>query len=170
MVIMKALFIGRFQPLHKGHLKVLEYASTQYDALLIGIGSSQYGHTLENPFTAQERKWMLKHALAELHITNFQIVCISDIHDPPRWVAHVCSLVPEFDVVLSNDEFTTDLFIEQGYVVNKTPIYKRDLYAGKEVRRRMVADEPWKALVPKEVYDIIQKINGVQRLKAIVQS
>lgn len=166
---MKALFIGRFQPVHNGHMSVLEYGITQYDTIIIGIGSSQYGHALENPFTAEERKQMLERSLAAHHITNFQITYVPDIHNPPQWVAYVCSLVPDFDVVLSNNEFTTRLFTDQGYVVNKTPIYNRDLYAGKEIRRRMIAGEPWKSLVPTPVYDTIQNLKGVQRLKALAK-
>lgn len=170
MVLMKALFIGRFQPVHKGHINVIEYGSTQYTDIIIGIGSSQYDHTLDNPFTAAEREQMLEHALAAHRVTNFQTVYIPDIHDPPRWVAHVCSLVPEFDVVLSNNEFTTRLFTNQGYTVHRTPIYKRDLYAGEEIRRRMIAGESWKFLVPTPVYEIIQNLKGAQRLQALAKS
>ena len=52
---MKALYIGRFQPFHKGHLKILQKLAKKYDEIIIGIGSSQYSNTLENPFTSEER-------------------------------------------------------------------------------------------------------------------
>ena len=42
---MKALFIGRFQPFHLGHLLLLQRLSTQYEEIIIGIGSSQYHDT-----------------------------------------------------------------------------------------------------------------------------
>ena len=56
---MNALFIGRFQPFHKGHLKIIQNISKEYDEIIIGIGSSQYGHALENPFTIDERITMI---------------------------------------------------------------------------------------------------------------
>ncbi|MEM3079801.1 MAG: adenylyltransferase/cytidyltransferase family protein, partial [Thermoproteota archaeon] len=51
----RGLFIGRFQPFHLGHLKAVEYIINRVDEVIIGIGSAQYSHTLENPFTAGER-------------------------------------------------------------------------------------------------------------------
>ena len=57
---MRALFIGRFQPFHKGHLKIIQQASETYDQILVGIGSSQYSHTVDNPFTAEERTEMIE--------------------------------------------------------------------------------------------------------------
>jgi len=57
---MKALFIGRFQPFHKGHLLFLKSIYTQYDKIIIGIGSSQYSNSLDNPFSYDERKMMIE--------------------------------------------------------------------------------------------------------------
>lgn len=164
---MKALFIGRFQPLHKGHLQIMQHASKEYDEVIIGIGSSQYGHTLENPFTSDERALTIKNALEYEGIVNYSIVLIPDIHNYPKWVSHVTSIIPNFDVVLSNSSLTKRLFSEKEYAVKKTAIYDRDKYSGKEIRKRMINDEQWKGLVPEPVYQIIKKIDGVNRLKEL---
>ncbi|RMF91195.1 MAG: nicotinamide-nucleotide adenylyltransferase, partial [Methanobacteriota archaeon] len=60
---MKALFIGRFQPLHKGHMMIIKRILEETDALSIVIGSSQHAGTPENPFSADEREEMLRRAL-----------------------------------------------------------------------------------------------------------
>ena len=164
---MKALFIGRFQPLHKGHLQIIQHASKEYDEVIIGIGSSQYDHTLENPFTSDERALMIKKALECEGITNYSIVLIPDIHNYPKWVSHVTSIIPNFDVVLSNSSLTKRLFSEKGHVVKKTAIYDRDNCSGKEIRKRMLNDEQWEDLVPGPVCKIIKKIDGVNRLKEL---
>ncbi|MEM0023032.1 MAG: adenylyltransferase/cytidyltransferase family protein, partial [Archaeoglobaceae archaeon] len=49
---MRALFIGRFQPYHLGHHEVVKKILEEVDELIIGIGSAQESHSLENPFTA----------------------------------------------------------------------------------------------------------------------
>ncbi len=167
---MKALYIGRFQPFHYGHLLLLKHVAGGYDEVIIGIGSSQYHDTVENPFYAEERKTMIERSLDAEGIKNFRIVFISDIHDPPKWVDHVRSIVSDFDVVLSNNDFTKELFSEKGFRVEETPVFKRAQYSGAEIRRRMNQDEDWESLVPKAVVKIIDGIHGVQRVKKAMQN
>ncbi|MHA1969657.1 MAG: nicotinamide-nucleotide adenylyltransferase, partial [Candidatus Hodarchaeales archaeon] len=111
---MNALFIGRFQPFHIGHLKVLQNTSIKYDEIIIGIGSSQYSHNRNNPFTADERKIMVEMSLKKVGISNFKIILIPDIHNPPKWVDHVLSIFTDFDIVITNNKLTKSLFSEKG--------------------------------------------------------
>ena len=164
---MKALFIGRFQPFHNGHLKVVQNASKEYDEVIIGIGSSQYGHTSENPFTSDERKLMIEKSLEKIGINNYKIISIPDLHNPPKWVDHVLSIVSDFDVVISNNSLTKRLFSEKDYNVKETPLYEKKKYSGREIRRRMINSEPWDDLVPTEVLNFIKDIDGVNRVKEL---
>jgi len=166
---MKALFIGRFQPFHKGHLQILKNASKEYEEIIIGLGSSQYGYTLKDPFTSEERKLMIEKTLKKTGIKNYRIELIPDIHNYPKWVPYVTSIIPDFDVVLSNSSLTKRLFSENGYKVNETPLYDRNKYSGKEIRRRILNDEQWIDLVPEPVYYVIKEINGVKRLKKLAE-
>ncbi|MEF8849130.1 MAG: nicotinamide-nucleotide adenylyltransferase [Candidatus Thermoplasmatota archaeon] len=162
---MKALFIGRFQPLHKGHLKILEKISKKYEKIIIVIGSAQYNHTKKNPFTAEERKKMIKQTLKEKNITNYEIYLIPDIHNPPKWVEHVNSIVPGYDIVVSNSEFNKDLFKKAGYKVMGTSLFNRDKYKGKEIRKRIKENKKWRHLVPKSTVKIIENIDAIKRIK-----
>jgi nicotinamide-nucleotide adenylyltransferase len=164
---MKALFIGRFQPFHLGHLLLLQRLATQYEELIIGIGSSQYHDTSDNPFSETERYQMISRSLDAVGIDDYRIVSIPDIHNPPKWVDHVCSLVSDFDVAIANNPFTRKLFSEKGFQVKGTTYFDRKRYSGKEIRRRMRADEPWEDLVPKPVSEYIFSIDGIARLKHI---
>ncbi|HIQ38838.1 MAG TPA: nicotinamide-nucleotide adenylyltransferase, partial [Methanothermococcus okinawensis] len=56
---MRGFLIGRWQPFHKGHLSIIEEISKEVDELIIGIGSAQKSHTLNDPFTAGERIMMI---------------------------------------------------------------------------------------------------------------
>lgn len=164
---MNALFIGRFQPFHNGHLSVVKTIYKQYKTIIIGIGSSQYSHTKENPFSFEERKKMILKSLEQEHINNFLITAIADIHNPPKWVSHVTSIISEFDVVYTNNSFTEQLFKEKGYHVKNTTIVNRDYYSGSVIREYMIANKAWENLVPKAVENIIKQINGVQRVKTV---
>ena len=167
---MKALYIGRFQPFHNGHLLVVQSLSTKYDEIIVGIGSSQDRDTSENPFSEEERVQMITQSLDAVGIHSYRVVAIPDIHNPPQWVSHVRAIVPDFDVVITNNPFTRSLFIDKGYRVEGTPYFQRSIFSGKEIRRRMLHDEPWGHLVPVAVNRIIEDISGVQRVKKITRS
>ena len=162
---MNALLIGRFQPFHKGHLLLVQRIATQYEEVIIGIGSSQYNNTVDNPFSFDERKMMITQSLDAAGIHKYRVVAIPDIHDPPRWVDHVVSIVSNFDVVIANNPFTRKLFTEKGYTVKGTTFFERKQYSGKEIRKRMVQNMSWEELVPEPVVKIIKDIDGVQRIK-----
>jgi len=164
---MNALFIGRFQPFHNGHLLFLQHICNQYDEIIIGIGSSQYSHTSDNPFSYDERKRMIESSLKEAGIRNFRIVAIPDIHNPPQWVSHVVSLVDDFDVILTNNSFTKQLFEEKGYIVKKTSLIEREKYSGAHIRKQMKENTSWENLVPEPVVTILHDIHGIKRVQQI---
>ena len=164
---MKALFIGRFQPFHNGHLKVVESLSKKYEEVIIGIGSSQYRDAFDNPFSSDERKLMIKKSLETLNIKNYRIILIPDIHNPPKWAEHVLSIISDFDVVISNNPFTRKLFAEKNYGVQQTQSYNEYEYSGKEIRKRISQNMDWQNLVPKSVFKMIVNVDGVNRIKKL---
>lgn len=164
---MNALFIGRFQPFHLGHLKIINYFKSNYDIIYIGVGSSQYEHTFENPFSFEERETMITKALDAEGIKNYSIIAIPDIHNPPKWVSHVESITTDFEDVLTNNNITSNLFIEKGYHIQKTPMFDRTELSGKKIRKKILDDEPWNHLVPKEVYSYLTSIQVSKRLKSL---
>jgi len=164
---LKALFIGRFQPLHKGHLKAVEEMLREVDEVIMVIGSSQYGGTVENPFTAEEREEMLSRALAEEGIKKCSIYRVPDIDNDSLYPAHVASLVPSFDLVYSGNPLVQRLFREAGWEVRRIELIRGDVYSGTEIRRRMKKGERWEHLVPKAVAEYLKEINGVGRVREL---
>jgi len=160
-----SVFIGRFQPFHLGHLAMINQCNT--DTLYIGIGSSQYHHLLQNPFTYDERKTMIKLALKNRLNIKYDIYAIPDIHDPPNWVDHVKRILPPFTTVITNNDFTATLFKEQGYQIQCPGFVKRSNYAGKIIRKHMVNEKKWQHLVPNEVVIYLEKINAPERIKTL---
>ena len=148
---MKALFIGRFQPFHKGHLKVVENIAGKYEEIIIGMGSSQYKETIDNPFSSDERNQMITDSLQESNVNNYRIVLIPDI-------------------LIANDSFTKQLFSDAGYDVKKTILFGREKYSGKKIRKKMILNEDWESLVPDRVAQIIKEINGLKRLKDLSEN
>ncbi|MCQ2079623.1 MAG: nicotinamide-nucleotide adenylyltransferase [archaeon] len=161
-----SLVIGRFQPLHLGHMDVIRKCAEESEHLTIGIGSAQYSHTVENPFTAGERYLMIEETLKAEGITNYSIVPVEDLNRYSVWVAHVVSMCPPFSCVYSNNPFTKRLFSEAGFKVKDSPLYNRSCYSGTEVRRRISDGEDWRSLVPSAVAEVIDKIDGEGRIQS----
>ncbi len=164
--VKRGFYIGRFQPFHLGHLKVIGEIARQVDELVIGIGSAQLSHKPENPFTAGERILMITRSLEDLDLFYY-VIPINDLYQNALWVAHVRSLTPPFTDVYSNNPLVSRLFLESGYDLKYSPMYNRQEYSGTEIRRRMLADEEWEKLVPEAVVEVVKEIKGVERLKAV---
>jgi nicotinamide-nucleotide adenylyltransferase len=78
-------------------------------------------------------------------------------------------MTPPFDLCYSSNPLVVQLFQEAKIRVQSPSMYERDTHSGTEIRRRMLANKPWKTLVPPAVVKVIQEINGVGRLQRIAQ-
>lgn len=167
--MLRGLYLGRFQPYHLGHHEVLKKIATEVGEIIIGIGSAQISHEIENPFTAGERVLMVSRAIEELGIKHY-VIPIEDIRRNSLWVSHVMSMVPPFDVAYTNNPLVIELLGEAGVDVRESPLFKRNSYSGTEIRRLMLENDRWEHFVPGKVVEIIQEINGVKRLRKVSQS
>jgi len=168
----RSLYPGRFQPFHSGHLEAVKHIMRSTSEIIIMIGSALQSHTLRNPFTAGERITMVKLALNEAGIdpAEYYIVPVPDLEIHGIWVSHVCSLVPKFDVVYSNEPLTRRLFIEAGFTVESIPFYRRAECSATEIRNKMLQGRSWEALLPKSVASYIKEIRGVERLRDLAKT
>lgn len=163
----RGILIGRMQPVHNGHMQVIDKILEEVDEIIIGIGSAQLSHELKDPFTAGERIVMISQALSDAGIdsSRYYIIPMQDINFNAIWVSHVKMLTPPFSIVYSGNPLVKQLFMEEGFEVRQPPLYDRLHLSGSEVRRRILADENWKELVPDATVDVLDEINGIERIK-----
>ena len=165
----RGLLIGRYQPFHNGHLEIVReiMQDPECSELIVAIGSAQESYTMQNPFTAGERVLMLDRALSSAGFKDYFLIPIPDLNRYAVWVAHVESLAPPIDLVYTNNSLTRRLFAERGYYVKAPKMYDREQYSGTKIRQRIVNDGDWQELVPVEVAEIIQNIDGIKRLQEL---
>jgi nicotinamide-nucleotide adenylyltransferase len=168
----RALFVGRFQPFHNGHLHAILKILEEADELLIVVGSAQMSHEPDNPFTAGERLEMIRYALdaADVDTKRYLLIPIPDAPAHRVWVSQVESQTPRFDVVYTNQSLTRRLLIEAGYDVRGIDLHMRDQYEATEIRRRILEGEDWKDLVPSEVYSYVREIDGEGRIRDLART
>jgi nicotinamide-nucleotide adenylyltransferase len=163
---MRGFYIGRFQPYHNGHHHMVEEIATEVDELVLGIGSAGDSHTPRNPFTAGERVMMVTKSVADFDVTTYAVP-IEDLDRNSVWVSHVQSMSPKFDVAYSNNPLVIQLFREAGVEVRQSPMFNREVLEGTELRDRMRADRRWEHLVPDAVANVIEEIDGIERLQRV---
>lgn len=163
---MRGLVIGRFQPFHLGHLKMAESAAKKCDFLTIGIGSSNISGTLENPFSADERKKMIKASFKPE--IPYEIKLIPDLNDPPRWAAWIKKNTA-FDEFYTNSEKEKKIFQDAGCKVVALPFFLRRTYCASEVRFRIMSGGDWAGLLPSGAVSVMRRVDGVKRIKALIK-
>ena len=99
---------------------------------------------------------------------QFEIFPIPDIFNANKWVDHVISIIGEFDTIFSNSDWVRQLFQNKGLNVGeKIEIFKKK-YNGSNVRKLISKENKnWTRLVPKEVVNLIENYNGIERIKTL---
>jgi bifunctional NMN adenylyltransferase/nudix hydrolase len=97
------VYIGRFQPFHRGHQSVLDHALTIAHNVLVIIGSCGGARTIKNPFTGDERIDMIRSCYSEEENKRIVTAQAQDyIYDNQKWQEQICSFIDytssEFDV------------------------------------------------------------------------
>lgn len=84
-----AVLIGRFQPLHNGHMALLHAALERARQVVVVLGSAWQAPNPKNPFSWQERAQMLHEALSPDDARRVHCVPVRDYYNEPLWVQAV---------------------------------------------------------------------------------
>ena len=117
------IYIGRFQPFHRGHLHMVQGALAHADHLLILCGSADVARSSRNPWTVAEREAMIRAALTPEENAR---VTLRPIHDDPyhdeRWVAQIQRTVAEVLAARGTADASVALY---GYEKDASSYYLR---------------------------------------------
>jgi bifunctional NMN adenylyltransferase/nudix hydrolase len=98
-----SVIIGRFNPLHSGHVKLIEKALSMADNVVIFIGYSgftDFRHFIEPETIREMIETHFKNDVDKLHIVSLQ-----DMSDDRRWV---CKLNNHIDILEATKKIKTD--------------------------------------------------------------
>lgn len=84
------VFIGRFQPFHMGHKRVVHDALKQAREVLILVGSAFQARTIKNPFRFPERRDMILSCFSGEDQTRMSIYPLRDyLYSDAQWITQV---------------------------------------------------------------------------------
>lgn len=178
------IVIGRFQPVHHGHIKdVILPALQESDYVLFLLGSVNRSTNSKNPFTFEERKSMIQAAIMSIDCLNLlphvRFAPLLDYsYSDERWLQQVQSKVREaVKAIQYVEDGNVDITLygsdkdASSYYVHQFPQWNLALgepnnigtYSATNVRKLLFADDnEWKALVPASVVDYIKNDEGIQ--------
>ena len=162
------ILVGRFQPVHIGHVQAIEFALENSNKLFIVVGSAEKSNQKRNPFTFEERKKMIELAINEKELQdNISIIPINDANNHTEWIASIKNTVGEYNLIFTNDELTEKLFKKNETKVINVPLLDRNILSATEVRKRLELDKEWKSLGIPEIANYLTEIIAVERMKSI---
>ena len=162
---MDGLLVGRFQPFHLGHLDAVLFGLSRTENLFIGVGSSNKFNEKKNPFSAEERKEMIISSIESSMLGRVKIFEIPDVDNHGKWTFEIDQIVPKYDVVFTNDEFTKTLFKKRQINVIPVVLKEREKFSGTNIRQLIIDDKNWQDLVPQGTRKVLDKLNAKERLK-----
>jgi len=166
----RALFIGRFQPFHKGHQSAISELLKKHEEVIVVIGSAEDSFTGPNPFTTGERVDMIRSCFSKSDVSRLIIVPVRDINDNRMWVEHIVSYIPPFTEVYSNNMLVKMLFSQVGILVNPTKLLDREGKEGTYIRSLMAEGNPeWQKHIPSKVIGYLDEISAEERMKKIAR-
>ena len=170
---------GRFQPFHTGHLAYCEWAASECDELLVGITNADPSHVnaeatdpdrddpRNNPFRYYERYRMITDALAAANLDVPVRVLPFPINRPDLWEYYAPADALYLLRVLEEwHEVKANRLREHGRTV-QTVTAERTV-SGTRIREAMATgDDMWRTSIPSTVEEMIDDIDGVERVRSL---
>jgi len=97
-----AVLIGRFQPVHFGHQRLIEHCLRIAERVIVVVGSDRLPRSFKNPFTREERERMIRGILRNPEQGRLSIVGVADSpYNDQIWIASIADAVN--DLIVKDD-------------------------------------------------------------------
>ncbi len=164
-----ALFIGRFQPFHKGHLAAVKKILEKNERVIIAIGSAEKNLLPHNPLTASERFQIIEESLKEAKIPpeKYIIIPVQNINNFSIWAHHINTFVPPYTRIYTGSDIVKTCF---KYAQIDTEIISLDRYfklSATKVREVIIKDKDMKKFLTPACIKLLKKWDIKTRLKVI---
>ena len=162
----RGLFIGRFQPFHKGHYNAIKDILKIEDEVIVCVAASQFSYTISNPFSSGERIEMILRSIKSLR-NRIIVLSSENMESNSLWVENIIDTFPRFETVYTNNTLVKLLWEKRGFKVSEIKFFEKDKYNGTRIRELISEGDKWEDLVTNETKDYIKEIKGEDRIKEI---
>jgi nicotinamide-nucleotide adenylyltransferase len=170
---MDACFLPmRTQPVHKGHVQLLETICDTYRDVTIGIGSANK-YDAKNPYFGIEREMMLRYDLAQMYANglvsaNVKFVQVPDFASDDDWVGYLktSGALKKGATVISGNEWVAQILGRDYAVQNPFEIVSEPIdICATQVREMIVnGDERWREYASLGTQHYFEQFGGRERI------
>lgn len=156
-----AIGVFRLQPLHNGHLSVINRMISEHDVVTIGIGSSNKPVSDENPWSFDDRKAMLRN----IYGSRIRILKLDDLDNDEEnaWVDYVLEEAAKLKIdrptfYYSGSEYDAHWYKNKFDNIIICDREKNEHLSGTIIRELLDSNNPeWKKEVPAINHYLIEK-------------
>lgn len=161
------LVVGRWQPFHLGHLRLLEEAFGLGGRVVIVIGSAQESRTARNPLTKRERANLIRRALLAEGVKpgSYSIVPIRDFGNDALWLAEIEKKCGKFRLAMTGNLRTASIFRKAGHRVKLPDFFRKKECNATHIRSLIRKGKRWTHLVPGAVLKYLEKNGLVETIR-----
>lgn len=142
-----AVFVGRFQPFHIGHMSIVKKIfSENFSKLILVIGSAEKSWTPENPWSLQEREEIIRASIPLELQERIDIVWLDDVPDDDIWcenlihIFHHCRLDIVDCRLFTGNEWVRDICERHNIQTDWIDSYDIDI-SGTKIREMIAKGE-----------------------------
>lgn len=129
-----AVFLGRFQPFHIGHMSIVEKIFQQdFQRLLLIIGSADKSGTDENPWNVQEREEIIRASIPLELQEKIDITPLADVPDDDVWCENLKVLLPPEVTLFTGNDWVKSICERHGIQTDWIGAYYIDI-SGTKIR------------------------------------
>lgn len=129
------IYIGRFQPLHIGHITIMAYMQKKYDHIIVLVGSANQRASIKNPFSFEQRKKWLEQSFFDLvddaHSTQkISVLPLNDYrYNEKKWEVELVSQVAKVTTDKDNVALVGHEKDDSSYYLKSFPQWSYDSVA-----------------------------------------
>ena len=164
--------IGKFQPPHKGHERLLDACLRNADRLLVGVGTREHRDPVR-PFDPVEIAQMLETILRPRG-AQYRLIEIPDYGHLPeyadgsRWHEHVKRTYAGVDAIVTGNPYVRQLLVPDFRIITPDELIgpsDREPICGSLVRSMMALNKGWESYIPYSVMLYIHNQGLDERLR-----
>ncbi len=101
-------------------------------------------------------------------LSKILIIPLVDEENNAKWFSALASMLPPFNIMYSGNDLVITL-ASQHLEVRRPRFERRKEFNGSYIRNRILNEQKWSDLVSSSVFEIINDIDGVNRMKTLAK-